>query len=166
MSHIVRIEPLEPDQVELAFPLARIMAAELTLERWRGFARALADSRPPHRHGIMGAWSSAGYLQGMFGYRVTPDLWLGRVLQIDNMIALGVGGGGRAATALVDAARTLAESEGCVAVRALVPPELAPLFDRRDLVPVLRPSEDGKLLWRSWLVARASDAVDPSPRGR
>ena len=113
----------------------------------------------------MGAWSSAGYLQGMFGYRVIPDLWLGRVLQIDTMIALGVGGGGRTSAALVDAARALAGSEGCVAMRALVPPELAPLFDRRDLVPVPRPPEDTRMLWRSWLVAQESDAADSTPGG-
>jgi hypothetical protein len=156
MSHIVRIEPLALDQIELAFPLARIMAAELTLERWRGFARALADSQAPNRHGIMAAWSSAGYLQGMFGYRVTPDLWLGRVLQIDNIIALGVAGGGRTATALVEAARALAASEGCRAVRARVPANLAPLFDRHDLVPLPQPPGDTRMPWRSWLVAQES----------
>ena len=119
MDLTVRIEPLAPAQIELAYPLAQAIAADLTLERWRGYARAMAASREPYRHGIMGAWSSAGYLHGMFGYRVAPDLALGRVLQIDNFVAMGIGSGARAATALIGAARALAaqaQADGrCVA---------------------------------------------------
>lgn len=165
MDLTVRIEPLGHTQIEIAYPLVRAIATDLTLEHWRGYASAMITPEGPQRRGIMGAWSSAGYLHGMFGYVIAPDLVLGRLLQIENFVAMDIRGSGRTANALVDAVRALAGSEGCVAVQALVPPVFAALFDQRDLVPLLRAPEGRTILRRRWLVSRDT-AADPARGGR
>ncbi len=81
-------KPLAAEQIDQAFPLVRLLAPTLSLEHWRGFARAM--TQPPSasagRGGIVVLADAAGYLFGLFSYVDCPDLLHGPTLQVDNLV--------------------------------------------------------------------------------
>ncbi len=81
-------KPLAAEQIDQAFPLVRLLAPTLTLEHWRGYARAMTQpsSAAAGRGGIVVLADAAGYLFGLFSYVNRLDLLHGPTLQVDNLV--------------------------------------------------------------------------------
>ena len=65
---------LSTADIEPAFALVQALHPGMTLDNWRGFAIPLVDQELPAQSGLAGVRNEAGYLCGLFVYRVEPDL--------------------------------------------------------------------------------------------
>lgn len=122
MQQALSVARLRPEQILQAFALVRTVMPDLPLGRWRRVARALASPGEPARCGIMAAQCPAGYLRGLFVYRVQPALRYRRLLDVEHIIALDIIDEGPVADALIHSLETLTAELGCDAVRTTLQP--------------------------------------------
>ena len=126
-------KPLAAEQIDQAFPLVRLLAPTLTLEHWRGYARAM--TQPPSatagRGGIVVLADAAGYLFGLFSYTNRPDLLHGPTLQVDNLVILHLVECREATQVLEREMRDIARRLDCrgIRVRLSRPPAAEPEGD-------------------------------------
>ncbi len=120
--------PLAPDKVDQAFPLAQLLASDLSLDEWQGFCRSAIQgpgtetgNRSPGNVGIIIVLSDRDYIHGLCNYRIGTALGHGRVLYVDYFIALDIVGKETAARALMDAVNRLASAEHCETLHVAVP---------------------------------------------
>ncbi|HUL09706.1 MAG TPA: hypothetical protein VLV76_25475 [Candidatus Acidoferrum sp.] len=81
---------LNAADIEPAFALIQALHPALTLEHWRSFAVPLVSQEPLARSGLVGIRNEAGYLCGLFVYRVESDLAHERAFIVDVIAALDV----------------------------------------------------------------------------
>lgn len=91
MTRLFSVQDLRPDEAARAYPLVQSAMPGLNLARWTGFVRGITKARSrgaERRSGIMTIRSDRGYIHGLFSYTVAPNLRHGRVLLVDNFVAL------------------------------------------------------------------------------
>ncbi len=107
-------------EIGIAYPLICAWQPRVTLEAWREFAQALIGDGSP-RQGITAIRNEAGYLCGLFVYRVEPDLHHGLALVVDPVAALDVIDVKTVVQAMVEAAEAHAHRLGCEVARFRIP---------------------------------------------
>jgi hypothetical protein len=120
MSRLFIARALRPEQAAQAYPLLQSAFPALTLSRWTEFVRNLtrAKSRPADRaKGIMAIQSDRGYIHGLFSYSVAADLQHGRVLLVDNFVAVDLVASDSAVQALRQVMEEVATRLDCQAIR-------------------------------------------------
>jgi hypothetical protein len=125
MARAFAAAPLTADDVNPAFALVRAWYPSVSLATWRDFARTLAGETSAPQSSIIGVRNEAGYLSGLFVYRVEVDLERGRVLVIDPVAALDFINVGVVAQAMIDAAQAITLRLGCSATCFRIPDEQA-----------------------------------------
>ena len=118
MSDRYLAKPLVERQVDQAFPVVQAIQPGTSIEAWRAFARRLIAE--PERGGVMTV-QAAGYIYGLFSYRVEPSLQYGDVLVVENFAVLDLFSPAAAASALVKAMDELAKRRGCGAIHTGLP---------------------------------------------
>ncbi len=83
-------KPLPCEQIDRAFPLAQLIAPDLTLDRWRSHAERLTDPglARADREGIIVLEGDSGYYFGLFNYAEALDMLHGRSLLVDHFVVL------------------------------------------------------------------------------
>ena len=81
---------LRTADIEPAFALIQALHPHLTLDNWRSFAIPLADRKQTAQKGLVGVRNEAGYLCGLFVYRVEADLAHERAFVVDVITALDI----------------------------------------------------------------------------
>ena len=117
---------LSPDRIAQAFPVAREVAGDLTLEAWSEFARTMVAGGREFAlpSGIIVA-ELEGYIRGLFTYHVVPDLSYGRTLVARDLAVLQLIARESLADALLKEIHQLARRHRCDAIHAYVRPESA-----------------------------------------
>lgn len=100
---------LQEDQLDQTLPLVRMAAPLVTGERWRRFARALAD----HGGGILAALAGDGRPHGVAAYRTEESLIHGSVLRVEPMVTFEINRSAPARAALCQGLELLALARGC-----------------------------------------------------
>ena len=79
-------KPLTTQQIDRAYPLAHLVAPDLTLDRWRRFAGAMTRASPSEvtDEGIIALEGARGYLFGLFNYINRLHLLYGPTLRVDG----------------------------------------------------------------------------------
>lgn len=113
--------PLVADDIDPAFALVRAWYPGVSLEAWREYTQALAGEAASRQSGIVGIRNEAGYLCGLFVFRIEVDLGLGRVLVVDPVAALDFVDPKTVAQAMLDAGDATAHRLQCSATRFRVP---------------------------------------------
>jgi hypothetical protein len=111
---------LSTADIEPAFALIQALHPSLTLDNWRGFAIPLVDRDLLAQSGLAGVRNEAGYLCGLFVYRVEPDLAHERSLVVDVIAALDVVDARLVIRAMTDAMQATARRFGCGIARIRV----------------------------------------------
>ena len=120
MSRLFIAQALRPEQAAQAYPLLQSAFPALTLSRWTEFVRiqTRTDPKPADRaKGIMAIQSDRGYIHGLFSYSIAPDLQHGRVLLVDNFVAVGLVESDAAIRALRQAMEEVAARLDCRVIR-------------------------------------------------
>jgi hypothetical protein len=113
--------PLERDQIAQAYALIQSTDPAMTLDRWARFAHKLIAPQRSNRHGgIMTVQTEAGYMCGLFAFEIVDDLRLNRTLAIRNVFAISLVQPEAIIRALLEAAESLANLNGCAAITAIV----------------------------------------------
>ncbi len=111
---------LSTADIEPAFALIQALHPSLTLDDWRGFAIPLVDQEPPAQSGLVGVRNEAGYLCGLFVYRVESDLAHERAFLVDVIAALDVVDAKSVIRAMMDAVQVNAHRFDCGIARIRV----------------------------------------------
>jgi hypothetical protein len=111
---------LTRDDIGAVYPLVHTTVPEVDLARWQSFARRLVDQEAPASGGAVGLRNAAGYVCGLFAFRVGRDLRHGSVLAIDLFIALDLVSEDEATQALLHAAEAKARELKCLATHIRV----------------------------------------------
>ncbi len=106
---------LRPEDIAVVFPLVRAIDADIDLARWRSFARRMIDAPAAWPSGAVGLRGAAGYICGLFIYRVEDDLRHGTILAVDLFTALDILNEDRAIRALLQVAEAKARELNCAA---------------------------------------------------
>ena len=129
--------PLDARRIDQAFPVMQAAMPGLDIKSWRTFAAKLVGARPARRtpaadgkvvslptarrSGIVTVQlGRSGYIHGLFTYQVVPHLGHGRVLQVDNFIALDLFDPAAAADKLMEEMEHLGRALGCGAIHVLL----------------------------------------------
>lgn len=102
---------LTPDGARRAFPLARVLNADLSLRDWLAFSRRMTR-RAAWRGGIIALTDRKDYIHALYSYRVDRNLALGRFLRISDVVISELPGAGTRDAALASM-RRLAASLDC-----------------------------------------------------
>ena len=81
---------LNAADIEPAFALIQALHPAMTLDDWRSFAIPLVEQAPLAPSGLVGVRNEAGYLCGLFVYRVEADLTHERAFIVDVIAALDI----------------------------------------------------------------------------
>lgn len=111
---------LREEDIGIVFPLIQAIGTDIDLSRWDNFARHFIDKPTSGARGIIGLRSAAGYVSGLFIYRVEHDLRHGTVLAIDLFTALDLFNEERAVRALMQGTDAKARELNCKATRVRV----------------------------------------------
>jgi hypothetical protein len=106
--------------IEPAFALIQALHPSLTLDNWRGFATPLVDREPLAHSGLVGVRNEAGYLCGLFVYRVEADLAHERAFLVDVIAALDVVDAKSVIRSMMEAVQATAQRFGCGIARIRV----------------------------------------------
>lgn len=122
MTRHFRVKVLVAERVDDAFPVARAAVPDLTLERWRQFARlALLPAAAPTASGILVVENPRGYIQGFCTYRLQHDIRHGTTMAVDDLIAIDLLDSAPIAAALLEALEARARATGCDVLQLHVP---------------------------------------------
>lgn len=100
---------------DLAFPLVRAIAPEVSLDDWLSYVE-----RRCREGGLMGLFGDNNVLMGLFSYRFGERLRHGRVLALDDFVSFELSQAAPARKALMTAAEKLARSLGCTGLEVRV----------------------------------------------
>ena len=115
------VEVLSREQIRSVYPLVREAVPTLDLSTWLRFARQLTTARRTGQCGIVAARREGRtFPSGLFCYRVSDDLHLGKVLIADHFVAVDLLEPAAVLAALVEELDRLAKRLDCHAVRSLV----------------------------------------------
>jgi len=115
------VEVLSREQIRSVYPLVREAVPTLDLSGWLRFARQLTAPRRSSQCGIIAARREGRtFPSGLFCYRVSDDLNLGKVLIADHFVAVDLLEPAAVLAALVEELDRLAKRLDCHAVRSLV----------------------------------------------
>ena len=103
------IAHLYDEQIEDAYPMVRMAAPDLSLERWVEFGLSAIAGEG----GVLGAYSGDGTLHGVAVYCPDDRLLAGRVLRIEPMVTFELNPRSPARAALCEALELLAAAKGC-----------------------------------------------------
>jgi hypothetical protein len=117
---VLLTQRLEPQQLLQAYPVVRAAAPDLALSEWLAFARRHVGRGAAQERGIVTVQNTRRYILGLFTFRVVGDLCIKRVLQVENVIALGVGEPTPVVEALIRAAESVARERQCAAVHTIL----------------------------------------------
>jgi hypothetical protein len=106
---------LTKDDIGAVYPLVHTTVPDVDLGKWQRFAGRLVDDGMPASDGVIGLRNGAGYVCGIFAFRVDHDLRHGTVLAIDMFIALDLVSEDEATRALLQAAEAKARDLKCTA---------------------------------------------------
>ncbi|HYC01714.1 MAG TPA: hypothetical protein VED40_00380 [Azospirillaceae bacterium] len=137
MPNQYKAKPLDARRIDQAFPVMQAAMPGLDIRSWRAFAAKLVGPRPARRptagdgnvvslpvtrrSGIVTVQlGRGGYIHGLFTYQVVPHLGHGRVLQVDNFIALDLFDPAAAADTLMQEMEHLGRLLGCGAIHVLL----------------------------------------------
>lgn len=99
LSHLV-LKDLSPERFDLAYPLARGVAPDLTLPAWRRYLKTL---RQDAGSGLLAVENQRGVLLGLAVYRLRRDLADGLCLDSDPVAIFDLVGGAAVAATLAEA---------------------------------------------------------------
>ena len=102
------VDPLKPEEADLAFPLVRAIAPEVSLNEWLHYVE-----RRCREGGLIGLFGADDILIGLFSYRFGERLRHGRVLALDDFVSFELSQPAPARRTLILAAEDLARSFGC-----------------------------------------------------
>jgi hypothetical protein len=102
------VDELKPGEADLAFPLVRAIAPEVTLESWLDYVR-----RRSMQGGLLGVFGADGELSGLLSYRLGQRLRHGTVLALEDFVTFELSQAAPGRRALLAAAEELARSLGC-----------------------------------------------------
>ncbi len=130
-------------RIDQAFPLIQSAEANVSLENWHDYAKALlttdVSTGNTPRHGIV-IVERLGYIRGLFAYQKMPDLAHRQILRVEHFTVMEMVRRDAAARALILAATELASSLSCQAIQALLNghalwslPHFAPLAEIETL---------------------------------
>jgi hypothetical protein len=154
------IGPVGPGQVLLTLPLAQILDASLTAERWQEFSREIADAGRgggmTAPAGVMALHNSRGYFIGIFTFNVQLTLRHVRTLTINDLVVADEELHVTALSVLGKSLRELAQSHRCGAIEVVLPGGAeASSYLRRLARELGSPIEAANLLRASWRVELA-----------
>ncbi|MEE8516919.1 MAG: hypothetical protein V3T02_09805 [Alphaproteobacteria bacterium] len=112
------VTPLVPDQIAQAYALIQAVESSVSLKQWRDFVDSVtcpAKKAAPNR-GIMTLRNGEGYIFGLFTYFIRPDLHHGRVLVVDNFLAMTLLDQRGLAETLLSSMTRIGEEHGCHAI--------------------------------------------------
>ena len=109
------VDALKLEEADLAFPLVRAIAPEVSLEEWLDYVE-----RRCREGGLMGLFGSDDVLIGLFSYRFGERLRHGRVLALDDFVSFELTHAAPARKTLIAAAEDLARSLGCTGLEVRV----------------------------------------------
>jgi hypothetical protein len=156
---------LGPERADAAYPLARIAAPALTVERWRGLVASLDGGGAPGGTGILLAEDQHRYIYGLCTFHACLDLRQGEQVLNAELIVPDLVDPRPVAGVLLAAIYGLAEGNDCRAVVLHLPATAAAAGDRPrgvqaalaeagyDAMPMLR--------WRLAVAPRGVPAVPP-----
>lgn len=123
LSAGTRVRPLTPDKVDPAFVVAQLASPQVSEESWRAFVAHRLCPTHSHFGGIDAAEDARGYVLGLACYFVAASLAHGRVLLVDQLIAVGLTAAQPVDLfdALLASLHTRAAELGCTAVQVLIP---------------------------------------------
>ena len=121
---------LSGDQIARAFPLIQASWPDADLPAWQRFVRFFADAPEERASGVLGIYDAAGYICGVFAYRLDCDLRRGRILTIELFTAVDIINSLRPITVALELADSRARELGCTGVRLLLPNDQAKLASR------------------------------------
>jgi hypothetical protein len=111
---------LSAAEIDPAFALIQALHRSQTLDNWRTFASPLVDQKPLAQCGLVGVRNEAGYLCGLFVYRVEADLAHKRAFIVDVIAALDIAGPQYVSHAMMETAQARAQQLGCGITRVRV----------------------------------------------
>lgn len=99
-------------QIREAWPLIRMAAPEVPLERWEDYARSLLE----RGGGLLGLFAGDATLHGAATFLPEDDLRHGRALRVDNIVTFELNRSAPARRVMCEALDLIAEGFGCAAV--------------------------------------------------
>jgi hypothetical protein len=120
MRRTLEAANLSVAEIEPAFALIQALHRGQTLDSWRAFASPLVDQKPSAQCGLVGVRNEAGYLCGLFVYRVEADLAYKQALVVDFIAALDIIDANYVVRAMMGAAQARAQQLGCGITRVRV----------------------------------------------
>ncbi len=123
MPRRLHVKPLEREGARQAFPLVQSIFPELTLEEWLSFARDMEQPQPTTFGpcGIVSVQSGRGYIHGLYSYMVERNLRHGRILEVNNFVALDMADRWGATSRLLSTMDELAKQFDCSAIHVSLP---------------------------------------------
>ncbi len=118
MSEMPSAIPLGLGGIDQAYPIVQTLHPALTMDEWRGYARALIAAGDPVR-GVMTA-QYGGYSRGLFCHWPDRSLDHSSMLIVDNVAVMDLCNPQGAMRALVAAMEALAARHGCGAIHTLL----------------------------------------------
>ncbi|MCC9624598.1 hypothetical protein LPB41_23190 [Thalassospira sp. MA62] len=126
MSETYHARPLTSQTADMTFPLVQMLQADLTLDRWREFVAEFCLAKPTvelgagcddvlwlRPRGIIVISNERGYIHGFFSYHVRDDMADGRVLHVDNVMAVEIVSRDHVLNTMRGAMSKLATMHGC-----------------------------------------------------
>lgn len=120
MPRNYKIKSLSPENAALAYPLIQAVLPAVSLEAWLAYTAKINQSTA-EATGIIIVESSRGYIHGLFHYNEATTLGHGKVLNVDNFIALDTGDRAAAIKMLIGVMEDLAREFGCDAIHTNLP---------------------------------------------
>lgn len=103
MSATYQARPLTSHTADMTYPLVQMLQADLTVDRWREFVAEFCAPKSQvasgagcddilwmRSRGIIVIANERGYIHGLFSYLVRDDMTDGRVLHVDNVMAVEI----------------------------------------------------------------------------
>jgi hypothetical protein len=109
------VDALKLEGADLAFPLVRAIAPEVSLDEWLDYVE-----RRCREGGLMGVFGADDVLTGLFSYGFGERLRHGRVLTLDDFVSFELSQAAPGRSALMAAAEELARSLGCTGLEVRV----------------------------------------------
>src|SRR4051812_34787259 len=104
---------LRPERADAAYPLARIAAPALSVERWRGLVASLDGDGVPAGMGILLAEDQSRYIYGLCTFHACLDLRQGEQVLNAELVVPDLIDPRPVAGVLLAAIRGLAEAHDC-----------------------------------------------------
>ena len=122
MSRSFTSRPLNAELALKAYPLVRVIRADLSLDDWTDYVNRHADavSGGANARGIVALMNHLEYLNGIFSYEVRPEPYRDPVLHVRDVVVLDILKRCRAAEALERAMVETAARHRCAAIRTAV----------------------------------------------